>query len=282
MRGFNIINNDNLESGCLFLEEFYYKNDLWYKIYLHKNRGVLWDIKPTNTPITILPGKNSIELIEAMNIPYYIDGEIICKECLKNRILNKDFVHFYIPYDKLKCEIMKETIKKEFDTEIKLLYENNRVKCKIPYCQKHSKKIKDRILEIIHKSIYNNIFIMQSLDLNELELEDIICNNLSLIEPGMTLIKRQYVYKNTRFDILAKDKNNKLCIIELKVNINDKSILYQVKYYPKIFNGSRMIVLAPTYRDHIADLLLENNVELKQFHINQKHEMIIQDWGKVS
>lgn len=262
----------------MFLEELYYKNDLWYKVYLHKDRGKTWEIQPTITSITTLPGKNLLDFLEAIKIPYYINGEIICKECLKDKIINEDTVNFYIPYDKIKCEAMRVTVKNEFDTEIKLLYGNNKVKCKIPYCKKHSKKVKERILEIMNKGVYNNVFILKSLDLRELELENIICNNLSLIEPGMTLIKRQYVYKNARFDILAQDKNNKMCIIELKSNINDKSIIYQAKYYPKIFKDSRMIILAPTYRDHIAKLLLENNVELKQFYINQENKIIIKDW----
>lgn len=53
--------------------------------------------------------------------------------------------------------------------------------------------------------------------LTEEKLEDYLVANLHQIEDGLTLVGRQLVINNGRLDILAKDKNNNYCIIELKV-----------------------------------------------------------------
>ena len=61
----------------------------------------------------------------------------------------------------------------------------------------------------------------------EKQLENYIVVNLQLIEDDMKLIKVQYSVNDGIIDILARDKNNKLCIIELKVNEDSKSLIFQ-------------------------------------------------------
>lgn len=107
--------------------------------------------------------------------------------------------------------------------------------------------------------------------ITEKELEDYLINNLNLVEEGMTLVDNQYSTEFGRIDILAKDKNNKYCIIELKVKDDDKRLITQCLTYPLSFNNSRMITIAPEYRDFLLKPLLEiPNIEVYNYNIINK------------
>ena len=90
--------------------------------------------------------------------------------------------------------------------------------------------------------------------ISENQLEHYLINNLHLIENGMICISNQYEVPHGRIDILAKDKNGTLCIIELKIEEDDKRLIYQCAYYPTQFNEKvRMITIAPDYSKRIID-----------------------------
>jgi hypothetical protein len=57
--------------------------------------------------------------------------------------------------------------------------------------------------------------------MNEAKLRDFLANDLSLIEPGLTLLAKEYPIRNTtgaagRIDLLARDRFGNLVVIELK------------------------------------------------------------------
>jgi len=60
----------------------------------------------------------------------------------------------------------------------------------------------------------------------ETDLEQLIINDISVIEEGMTFIGNQIKIENGIIDILARDKNNTLCIIELKIVTDCKDIIW--------------------------------------------------------
>ncbi|MGR5983412.1 endonuclease NucS domain-containing protein [Bacillus cereus] len=71
---------------------------------------------------------------------------------------------------------------------------------------------------------------------------------IEIIEEDMEFIERQFKIENGVIDILAKDRNGTLCIIELKVNELDKHLVWQSAYYPTCFQEkTRIITIAPKY-----------------------------------
>jgi hypothetical protein len=101
----------------------------------------------------------------------------------------------------------------------------------------------------------------------ENELEDILIKYINKIEDGMEFIARQHRVNGSAIDILARDKNNKLCVIELKVVSNAKDLIWQTAYYPTLFEEDiRMIVIAPDYSAKVYNALTSiKNVELKTY-----------------
>ena len=103
----------------------------------------------------------------------------------------------------------------------------------------------------------------------ELKLEKYLSANLFLIEERMEFIARQVEIADGRIDILARDKNNILCIIELKVVSNDEKLVFQSVYYPTQFNEPvRMITIAPDYDYKIKTALDTLGVERKSYQYN--------------
>lgn len=109
--------------------------------------------------------------------------------------------------------------------------------------------------------------------ISEKQLEDYLSVNLELIEEGMTFFGRQIEVPGGIVDILAKDSNDNICIIELKIN-EDKSIVWQSMHYPVEIkkkcgtNKVRMITLAPTYSEHLLKSLKSlENVEVLKYNI---------------
>lgn len=92
----------------------------------------------------------------------------------------------------------------------------------------------------------------------ELVLEEYLYDNLNLIEEDMCIITNQYQVEDGRIDILARDKNDILCIIELKINDVSKDLIYQCAYYPTQFQEiTRLMVICPSYSKKI-NLALSN------------------------
>ena len=66
---------------------------------------------------------------------------------------------------------------------------------------------------------------------NEKFMEDILIENLWMIEEGLEFVKRQKRVKTGYIDILAKDKNKKYVVIEIKKGDDDSSALGQIIGY---------------------------------------------------
>lgn len=116
--------------------------------------------------------------------------------------------------------------------------------------------------------------------ITENQLEEYISKKLELIEDGLKLIKRQFEVSGGTIDILAKDKNGTICIVELKI-AEDKSIVWQVLHYPlqikKIYNVQevRMITVSPNYSPHILSALkMSKNIECYDYNITTEGKEI--------
>jgi len=65
----------------------------------------------------------------------------------------------------------------------------------------------------------------------EKDLQEFISRNLNSLEDGLTLLQKEYPTDVGRLDILAKDKDGILVVIELKVGIAKKEVLGQILSY---------------------------------------------------
>jgi RecB family endonuclease NucS len=112
-------------------------------------------------------------------------------------------------------------------------------------------------LDVIYEILDNRI--------SESEIENKLAENVSLIEDGMVLVGRQVKISGGRLDLLCRDKNGTLCIVELKANPESKDLIFQCAYYPTQFNEkTRMITIAPDYKlGIVTSLQLIKNVEMK-------------------
>ncbi len=70
-----------------------------------------------------------------------------------------------------------------------------------------------------------------SMIVNEQTVEDILERNMGLIEPGMTLVKRQLETEVGRIDLFARDRNGVFTIIELKKGRTDDDVFGQLSRY---------------------------------------------------
>lgn len=111
--------------------------------------------------------------------------------------------------------------------------------------------------------------------ISEQDLEDYIVENLNLIEEGLVYQSRQVAVSGGIIDILAKDKNDKLTIVELKID-DDKSIIWQAMHYPKEISrihrvkkaDIRMLAIAPSHSESILETLKTiDNVESYNYSI---------------
>ena len=96
--------------------------------------------------------------------------------------------------------------------------------------------------------------------ITEAQVRDHLYLHLDLIEDGLKPIMKEYQTKEGRVDIVARDKDGSLVVIELKTE-NDKRLVWQCMYYPdEVKNGLRvyaddkrvrMITVAPEYPEFI-------------------------------
>lgn len=97
----------------------------------------------------------------------------------------------------------------------------------------------------------------------EKQLENFLVDNIEYIEKGMSVVGNQVKVKYGQIDIHTIDANGVDCIIELKAINNDKRLAYQCRYYPTQINKpTRMIVVAPDYREDTITSLKGTNTEL--------------------
>jgi Holliday junction resolvase-like predicted endonuclease len=218
----------------------------------------------------------------------YRTYEAHCVECLNERIINRGVESFYAKglFDESKFLLFKERLKETFPfSPIHCnLHGNSKIKVFVPCCSEHKAPLEslkaeiDKIaFEVLNKSIQIDISSM-----SELDLEDALVHNIHLIEKGMTLVQRQYAVDGGRLDLLTRDKDGILCIIELKVKGDDERLVFQSMYYPTQFNEPvRMITIAPYYAPKISTSLdsLPNKVEKKIYVTTSKGRIIIKDFN---
>ena len=125
------------------------------------------------------------------------------------------------------------------------------------YYNNHLKLQKDKLIlrhklvsEInIDHYIFNNINICKinsynnnNMFNNEIQFRDYIISNLNIIENGLKLINKEYQIGKGKIDILAKDINEKICLIELKyrkyynIKTIDNGKFQLLKYYNEFNN----------------------------------------------
>jgi len=109
--------------------------------------------------------------------------------------------------------------------------------------------------------------------ITEEQLEDYLVNNIELIEDDLVFLRRQVEIPGGIVDIIAKDKDDNICIIEIKIN-EDKGIVWQAMHYPKEISKKywqkeiRMITIAPSYSEYILGALKDiNNIETLVYNI---------------
>jgi len=100
--------------------------------------------------------------------------------------------------------------------------------------------------------------------LTEKKLEDYLYQRLELIEEGLRPIERQYVLEKGRIDILAKDADGKIVIVEVKVE-SDTDLVWQESYYSEEIEkrfgvgNVRFIAVVPKYEPHIMNNISKKN-----------------------
>lgn len=113
-------------------------------------------------------------------------------------------------------------------------------------------------------------------NIKESQLEEMVINNLNNLEKGLKFLDHQVTIYDGRIDILTRDKNGILCIIELKVVDNCKDLIWQCAYYPTQFNEkTRIIAICPNYREKILKSLHNlKNVELYTYDLEDESTII--------
>lgn len=116
--------------------------------------------------------------------------------------------------------------------------------------------------------------------ISEKDLENYLVYNIELIEEGMEFIDRQVKVDGGIIDIIAKDKEDNICIIEVKID-EDKSIIWQSIHYPSEMRkrwkhkNIRMITIAPSYSEYIIKSLKSlRYVETKSYNIKVAFDKI--------
>lgn len=140
-----------------------------------------------------------------------------------------------------------------------------------PYNFEFSCSIDEEILSHVNNSELNKELKL----VKEKEVENYFKNNINLIKEGLKVIKTQYKLEYGIIDILAKDDNNTIYIIEVKTK-KDKRLLWQVVYYynsiKKIYHNSdvKFIVVSPKLPEHMVDTLKQSNIDISFFIVDKE------------
>lgn len=107
-------------------------------------------------------------------------------------------------------------------------------------------------------------------ELAEKEIEEMLINDLSIVEDGLNFIGNQVSIGDSVIDIIARDKDGTLVIIEVKNKDNDERIANQVLYYPTLFEEkTRIITIAPSYKNKIYFSLLQISTYIRPIELKR-------------
>ncbi len=117
--------------------------------------------------------------------------------------------------------------------------------------------------------------------ISENNLRDYLYYHLNLIEDGLTPIGKEIPANEGRIDVLARDKNGNIVVLELKTEI-DKRLVWQCLYYPMVVKKQyqtqdkiRLITICPQYPDYLFDVLKQiPDVEMIQYEIISTNQQI--------
>lgn len=117
------------------------------------------------------------------------------------------------------------------------------------------------------------------LKVSEVEITNFLAKNLHLIEDGLTLIKQEYRFnKHERIDLLCRDSNQKLVIIEIKTGTASDNIVGQILRYVigmkkeyEITNNNniRAILIVGKKRDFIIPALEHLGFDIQIKHLKK-------------
>jgi hypothetical protein len=115
----------------------------------------------------------------------------------------------------------------------------------------------------------------------ELILEDAICSDLEVIEPGLLLIARQVSTAHGKFiDLLACDAEGNLVIVELKRNRTPREVVAQVIDYATWVNDLTHSEVTALFRErnagkHFEEAFTERYGVDPPERLNESHRMIV-------
>jgi hypothetical protein len=115
----------------------------------------------------------------------------------------------------------------------------------------------------------------------ELSLENAICSDLDVIEPGLLLIARQVPTAHGKFiDLLACDAEGNLAIIELKRNRTPREVVAQVIDYATWVSDLTHAEITSLFRErnggkHFEEAFSERYGADPPERLNESHRMII-------
>lgn len=99
----------------------------------------------------------------------------------------------------------------------------------------------------------------------EADMGDLIFNNPEIMEEGFRPTSREYSVESGFIDILGKDKNGNLVILELKSRKAGVNAVKQLERYIKHFEDHKKVVrgilVAPSITDEAQELLDEKKLE---------------------
>jgi hypothetical protein len=122
--------------------------------------------------------------------------------------------------------------------------------------------------EKIHQVMNHEMEITDDLRLSgsEKDLNKILMEDLSMVEPGLKPINQQQHFRKGICDIVAQDKNGNFVVIELKRRQADFSAVTQLQRYMQEIEKlkgikTRGILLAPSIRKNAKELLEKLGLE---------------------
>lgn len=208
------------------------------------------------------------------NIFYSIESQFLSEEFVNNQgdaVSAKTYIKSLVS-DIQKCAKQKLKPYKdsrysyELLTFFKLQILNERFCIKPPVEAPHLSMFNQRESRMSIDTLYERYLHAENFDttnvhsITEAQVRDYLYFHLDMIEDGLKPIVKEFQTKEGRVDIVARDKDGNLVVIELKTE-NDKRLVWQCMYYPDEVKRKlgaydndkkiRMVTVAPEYPEFI-------------------------------